>query len=359
MAKKGLKSKKSGKKAQAQVPPNSVASQKPVKTKKKKAFVIREEHPGMVLPIIAIAVVLGAVGLGDKYDVLNRALALWIGGGVAVLFGLFAPILYNKNYLYVSGFKPLLLIMAILTLIGCGGGIWFSSWSQPAVFKGVFDLTDPVAKSDLSSGPYGVLIQGFFDEEAAFKDDKKAKFKNVSGTYKLSLGQLSSTGDPKNFEGYFEHSYKRRKLSKKARGYQEIAKTKDFKQFWISKTGPAEIRLSDISGDLSRKMEISVYKSSILVYFLMVFGIIPFAIASYMDHVIRSSRIASLFGVGVGACFGFVVYFYFESSPIVRFPTMAIDMFIGGLVGILASFGLSVVLKGWFASLALKKGTSL
>lgn len=359
MVKKSVKGKKGKKQPGAKPKQNGAVPPKTAKMKKKKAFVIREEHPGMVLPIIAVVVILGAIALGDKYNLLDRVLALWIGGASAVLFGLFAPILYNKNYLYVSGFRPLLIVMIVITLVGCAGILWYSSWSRPATFKDSLELTDPSAGFELSSGFYGLMVQGFFDEEAAFKDDKKSKFKNVSGTYNLTLAELSGARNPKKFDGRFEHSYKRRKLSKKARGYQEVAKTKDFKQFWISQTGNVEMRLSEITGDLNREMDISVYKSSILIYLLMVLGIIPLGIATYMDHVIRSSRIASLFGVGIGACFGFVIYFHFESSPIVRFPTLAMDIFIGGLIGIFASFGLGALLKGWFTSLALKKGASL
>ena len=337
-------------------PQNGQPASPPSKTKKKKAFVIREEHPGMIVPLVAVVLVLFVMGAGDAYGFIARVPALLCGGAAILLFLTIAPIYYVKLYLYPKGLRAILALVSVLTLGGCGVIVWLGSWTQPPVYQVSVNASDPLVETKLESGRYSLLLQGAFREDEEGKE-KKGSY-NVEGSYDLLL----STSDGalnKPFTGTFKEQRKKRKLSKKKRGYQEIRRTIDFDTFRNSKNGEIQLRLNNISSTLEDRMEVEIYKSGLVVYFLMFLAIPAVLLANFVDSIIRASRITSLLGYAVAAAFGFSIYFYFESSPIVHYSTMAIDLLTGGLLGVLAAAGLSTWLNKTYASIALKNGISI
>ena len=329
--------------------------------KKKKAFVIREEHPGLVLPFAILVLILVVLGIGNKYffDDVGRVLPLFIGGISIIIFLSLAPFFHNKNYLYPSAIKKLTIISVPLLIVCCGGIFLFATWSISPVHQGSVNLSEPENVFQLnSSGLYGLFVKGSFKGEEREPEEDASKIIRKTGSYKMSITSKDGQDEGKIIVGKFKQSSKKRKLAKRGRGYVVNRNTSNFDGFW-GKPGPYNIELTGVSGDINDQLEVDVYKKGVIVYLLMLLGLIPIFFGNFIDSIIRSSRILSMIGPGTGACWGFVTLFYFESSPIIKFPTMVMDVFIGGFAGAMIAYGLLAITKKWYQNIILKKGISL
>lgn len=363
MAKKGKREKRtktgSGESLKPRTKNNNATSAKTGKAKKNRPAVLREDHPGMVVPAVLAVILLLVLGAADKYGFVSRVPALLGGGLVVFLLFCLAPLYYNKNYLYPRDLK-LVSTMAVLVVFLCGGGMfYFAVWSQPPVVEQTLDRATPNANLQLDAGHYALYIVGAFLDESVHTDDKKKRGMKVNGNFKIAMSSSQGADLQETFAGRFDQIRKKRKLSKKNRGYQEIVKTDHFQRFTMKRSGPVDLRLEELSETLQDELRLEIYHAERISIFLLVLGVVGVLLGNFVDSVIRSSRITSLFGPSLAAVLGFAAYFYYESSPAVRFSTMAIDVLVGGIVGVLIAYGLFNALRTWYASLALKRGISL
>jgi hypothetical protein len=327
----------------------NVTKQAP-KAKKRRAAVKRETHPGIVVPAVAWGVILLAIGIGDRYLGFDRFLGVMIGGSVTVLFFVLAGVFYVKDYLHPKQFKPILTVAVLLALVSCIGLIWFGTWGGKPVVSGVVESADPTAQFELPKGMYRLFVQGAF----ADADPKTRGSVRSSGTYEFSLSSAEDPAAMKKYSGRFDHMRKKRKMARRSRGYQEILRTSDLYSF--SGGGEHMLRLESSSEELSDTFEFAVYRNNFVAYPLILLGVLALLLGGFIDAVIRASRITSAVGQGIGAAFGFSIYFFMESSPVTGFQTMAFDILIGGIVGIAGSYGVYSVLKNWYQNLSRKKG---
>lgn len=357
MTKKGKKGKEQAQPKQNDEPVQN--QNQPAGKKQKRTFVIREEHPNVVVPIVATVLIFALLGLGDKFGLLDRVLSLYIGGGVAIAFLVLTSIYYVKFYLYPEGIRPVIIGTAILTLLCCGGLIYYGSWSSPPLEKGTLSRTSPAASVNLPSGQYKILFQGDFIKENTETEKGKAKSTTIMADYAVSLSSPTDLEFSKAFKGQFEYLHQRRKMARRSRGYQEVRLTTGTYSMRIPTQGEYQLNLGEMSTDLEDVINFSVYKSSFLPYILVITGILAMILAGFVDYVIKAGRVASIIGPAVGAAYGFAAYFYFESTPIFRFSSMAMDLLVGGFTGALIAVGIYYGLQSYYEQISKSKHIAL
>ena len=320
--------------------------------KKKKAYVVREAHPDVVTPSVIAAAIMLVLGLLDRYQLLPRIVTVGIGGPLAIIYLLTTYLYYIKSYLYPEAFKKVIAAAVVLGFIACGGLFWLGTWQVPVVKNFTLHKDGPPERLELNSGYYAINVEGTFTEQE--KVEKKKTVHRISGDYTLNVQEPGGAGD-KDFTGTFYYEKTRRKMSKKGRGYHTVQARSKLHEYHASK-GLHTFRLASEEKTLDGTLKVTVYQSYWwLAIPLLIFGLIAVIAANFVDYVVRTSRINSLFGVAVGVAVGFTFYFFMLSKPSTRFPTMAFNLFIGGLIGAAVSLAMYFLLKKWYQRVATQK----
>ena len=145
---------------------------------KRKAYVIKEEHPGFIYPTALFLSILAVLALANRFffEVVGRLLPVWIGGISIIIFFSIAPFFFNKKYLYHDIIKKLTIFIITLAILSFCGIFEFATWSFPPINSADIDLSKSNMRFDLpSTGLYGIFVSGSFQGDDDSKDVKKSQ----------------------------------------------------------------------------------------------------------------------------------------------------------------------------------------
>jgi len=316
------------------------------KQKRKKAPAVpRYETPSVLVPLAIILIVELVLGILDFFHVLQTKVVLLAASILVVAFLVFlptwvaAPLLKNKkSWLLVGCFTLLFLISGII-------GVWSLVSFSDLKAKGTISRQSRNSTITFTdSGKYFLYLRAQFPEEK----EKKRKLK-ILAPYKVTFN--APDGRSKTYQGEFERIHELRRMSKRGLGYHDVNLNAQALRIRLKKPGEATLFLEDLGDKVKDELSFEVYQDTTMPFVIASIGVIVIGLGGLIDFLMKKRKATGVYGFLSAATFGFLVYYYLDASPFALFGTMAMDFFIGGVLGLLLGYGITYVLERLYQKL--------
>jgi len=310
-------------------------------TKKGKAEAKRREPPSILYPIIILSAVALAALFFNWLEFLGRNATFWIFGLCGMLLFLAIPVFVNFPALGHKRIPALVVTACLLTAVAFVLELSRVVDFGPSLLDGELSEANRGLPLELGEGSYWVVFL------ADFKEGKPGSQVIAPYTVKLTAGER----DLKEFSDQFQIIHKKRKMARRARGYQEYQNLADRFKLTIHSGEPHSLFLSYIDPKLAR-VEVKIYRTNRSLFWIgIVLAVLTLIIAAELDALLKSGKYPGFFSFSLGAALGFVFYYGTEALPESKVGTFAFDILVGGILGLVIGAGFFYALGPLLAKL--------
>lgn len=379
MAKKGSKKTGNGRKdagtpqpTAQPIVPQSAPPKKPApktETKMKRGIAASVEVPSVVVPFMIWVAVYLVSHFAAKYDARLLGfeldiLLMLIAGGATLLFFIAVPLFRNRGQLTKPFAKRIVYGGSAVALIVCGLGVFVAADWGTSVAEGTLRAGPEMTTVNLPSKHLKLFVQGKFPDKdreqialadaeakaAAAKEQgqevekvRRAGSYKLAGAYELRLVRPDTGDAVESYKGKFEQERKRRRLSKRARGYLDVVHTTQLFDLRVDRAGEYNLQLALVGGDLESNVEFAVYRDLRFPVVISVLGAIIAFFFGLIDTLVKPLRVDSYFAPAIGIAFGFTAYFASTTIPGGTFSGMGVSLMVGAVMGGGSAYGLYLI----------------
>ena len=298
-------------------------------TKKTKAEAKRREPPSVLYPVFILGIVATAALFLNWLEFLGRNATFWIFGLCGLALFIIIPVFVNFLALSHKRILPLVIIACSLTAAAFVVELHRVVDFGPVLFEGELSEANRELPLELGKGAYWVVFL------ADFREGKPGTQVVAPYTVKLIVGER----DIKEYSDQFQIIHKKRKMARRARGYQEYQNLADRFKLVISTDEPHSLFASYIDPKLA-KIDVRFYKLKPAPFWIgITLALLALIVAAELDALLKSGKYPGFFSFSLGAALGFVFYYGTEALPDSKVGTFAFDILVGGILGMVIGAG--------------------
>jgi len=283
----------------------------------------RREPPSLLYPILSFPAIASAAAFANWIGFVGRDTTFWIVGLCSLLLFLSIPIFVN--FLTLNNKRVIVLVSTASLLTAISFLAEFNRVADfgPELLSGELSEINRSLNLDINPNAYWAVFFGHF-RPGKLGSEATGKY-----TIKLTSGEK----DLKEYSDQFQIIHKRRKMARRAYGYQEYQNLTERFKIKLEEGKANSLFLSYIDPKLE-KIEVKLYKlSSILFWIGIAFAIIALVAASEVDSLIKAAKYPGFFAFSFGAALGFTFYYGTEALPDSEIGALAFDILVGGIFG--------------------------